>query len=118
MANIEINSAYSVLCAGDAVVGDEITFRRAVMIYKKGNYTFDRYDLITAKIIKETPKCYSLEMTNGETIQIMQKIMYKEQLFRKPWDDETAREELADEKRIKNAKLSQIDDKTIDMFGF
>jgi len=118
MVNYEIGNDYSILCAGDAVVGDKITFRRAVMKYKSGLYTFDKYDLIIGKIIKETPKFYMIEKSDGDTLQIMQKVMYKEQLFRKPWTDESQREELAKEKRVKNQKQSQVIDPTNDMFGF
>ena len=59
-----------------------------------------------------------LETNIGKQKTIAQKVMFRAKLFRKPWINESEREKLAIEKRIKNIKQAHLNDKTKDMFEF
>ena len=115
---INIDKSYSIQCVGDAVVGDEISFNRALFKFICGQVVFDRGEIFSGRIIKETDKCYILETKNGKQKIISQKVMFREKLFRKSWIVESDREKLAIEKRIKNINQAHYNDQTKDMFEF
>lgn len=98
------DSLYSINSTGDAVVGDKVRFERAIF---SGNFKkpkFERFELITGEIIKDSygadkqQHTFTLLLPDGEKMLIKGRNLYGNGLWRKPWINENERKEALDEK--------------------
>lgn len=90
----------------DCVVGDEIAFDRAIFGGTFRKPTFEGFERIEAKIIRESyseagQHTFTLELKNGTTTRIKGRNLYGNSVYRKPWDDEKKRDAIADEKHTR-----------------
>jgi len=98
------DSEYWISATGDAVVGDEVKFSRAVF---EGSYTnprFAGYEVIEGKIIKDSygadkqQHTFTLQLKDGSKMRIKGRNLYREGLYRKEWDNGVKRKEALEEK--------------------
>ncbi|MEB3150358.1 MAG: hypothetical protein VKL60_15265 [Sphaerospermopsis sp.] len=103
-AEFKGNDVYTINCTGDVCVGDAVCFERAVF---GGNYWkpyFEGYERIEAVVIKDSygkdkqQHTFTLQKTDGSTFRIKGRNLYKEGTYRKPWEDESQRKIVLEEK--------------------
>ena len=88
---------YHINCTGDCVVGDEVRFERAVFSGSLRRPTFDGFEMVTAKIVKDSygrakqQHTFTLETEDGDNIRIKGRNLYRNGVYRKSWEDESAR---------------------------
>lgn len=98
------DKTYKMDATGDAVVGDEVSFDRAVFSGSFRNPRFDGYQNIKGKIIKDSygaekqQHTFTIELPDGSKTRIKGRNLYKEGTYRKPWKDESLRKVAAEEK--------------------
>lgn len=98
------NEIYSKNITGNACCGDEIAFERAVFEGSFRNPTFAGFEFIEAKIIKDSygkasqQHTFTLQKSDGTTFRIKGRNLYKNGLWRKPWENETDRLSALNEK--------------------
>lgn len=98
------DSEYSINATGDAVVGDKVRFERAVFSGSFKKPKFERFELVTGEIIKDSygevkqQHTFTLLLPNGEKMLIKGRNLYGNGLWRKPWINENERKEALDEK--------------------
>lgn len=101
---------YSINCTGDAVVGDQVCFDRAVFVGTYPKSRFDGYERIQGVIVSESygattgQHTFTIQVTNGEKIRIKGRNLYRNGLYRKKWDDETRRFAAQDEKHHRGGR--------------
>lgn len=98
---------YCIKCTGDAVVGDEVRFERAVFTGSYRKPQFDGFVKITGKIIKDSygkdkqQHTFTLELVDGSKQMIKGRNLYSNETYRKIWADESLRQKVADEKHAR-----------------
>lgn len=88
---------YSINCTGDACKGDFVKFSRATFVgsYKKPR--FNGYEIIEGQIISDSygkdkqQHTFTILLNNGEKTMIKGRNLYRNECFRKPWEDENIR---------------------------
>lgn len=98
---------FFVECTGNCVVGDHVRFERAIFSgsYKKPK--FSHYELVTAKIVKDSygevkqQHTFTLEDERGNRFLIKGRNLYSNRTWRKLWEDEHVREEALKEKYVR-----------------
>ena len=107
------NDTYSINTTGDSVTGDHVCFERAIFSGTYKRPKFEGYELVEAVIIKESygkqsgQHTFTLQDSSGNTFLIKGRNLYRNGLWRKPWDDENARKLVAEEKH-KRGKISRL----------
>lgn len=95
---------YTIDCTGDAVVGDEVCFERAIFIGSWRKPKFAGLEQITGKIVNESygrdkqQHTFTLARVDGSKLVIKGRNLYRNGTHRKPWPDESKRGEVAAEK--------------------
>ena len=95
---------YRINCTGDAVVGDEVRFERAVFSGSYRSPKFEGFELVTGQIVSESygqekqQHTFTLELEDGKKSRIKGRNLYKNGVWRKLWADESLREEARREK--------------------
>jgi hypothetical protein len=98
------DAIYTINATGDCCVGDEVRFQRALFSGSFRNPKFAGFELVTAKIIKDSygsekqQHTFTLETEDGETTLIKGRNLYKNGVYRKKWEDESQRKKALDEK--------------------
>ena len=98
------DNEYCIDATGDACVGDEVCFERALFTGSFSKPKFNGYEKIQGKIIKDSygkekqQHTFTIELDDGEKILIKGRNLYRNGLYRKPWIDEASRKECLDEK--------------------
>ncbi len=96
-------SEYTIDCKGDAVVGDEIEFQKAVFTGSFRNAKFSHYETIRGKIVKDSygakkqQHTFTIE-TADKTFRIKGRNLYAKEIMRKPWANESQRRLAQEEK--------------------
>lgn len=91
------DETYNIKCTGDACVGDEVRFERATFTGSFRNAKFAGFEMITAKIVKDSygadkqQHTFTLELENGDRIRIKGRNLYANGTYRKPWKNEKER---------------------------
>lgn len=101
---------YTIDCTGDCCVDDEVMFEKAVFTgtYPKG--TFSHTEVIFGKIIKDSygkekqQHTFTIELSDGETMRIKGRNLYRNGTKRKPWVNEELRKEFLDEKHERGSE--------------
>ena len=99
-----MTNPYIIDCTGDSVVGDEVTFDRAVFTGTYPNAKFSHDETIEAVVIsdsygeKKQQHTFSLLLPNGKKIRIKGRNLYRNGVLRKTWVDEFKRVEALQEK--------------------
>jgi hypothetical protein len=111
-SSYEGDRTYSICCTGDAVVGDEVRFDRALFGGSWRKPMFVGVELVTGKIIRDNYGVNKQQHTftlhvggkrTGYEIRIKGRNLYRNGLWRKPWADEAARAAVAKEKHKRGA---------------
>jgi hypothetical protein len=95
---------YSLNCTGDAVVGDEVRFERATFSGSYRRPRFDGFEMVTGKIVNDSygaekqQHTFTIQLENGSKMLIKGRNLYKNGVYRKPWADESEREESLEDK--------------------
>ena len=103
-ADFSGDKVYKINTTGDAVVGDEVSFDRAIFSGSFRKPKFEGYQNIKGKIIKDSygadkqQHTFTIEMPDGSKTRIKGRNLYKEGTYRKPWKDESLRKGVAEEK--------------------
>jgi hypothetical protein len=98
------DDTYSIRCTGDAVVGDEVAFERAVFSGSYKRPQFEGYELVKGRIISDSygserqQHTFTLLLEDGRKMRIKGRNLYKHGTWRKPWSDESKRLEALAEK--------------------
>lgn len=98
---------FPINCTGDAVVGDEVRFERATFSGSFRNAKFAGFETITGKIVRDSygrdkqQHTFTLELAEGGELRIKGRNLYANGLYRKQWEDESIRFEVADEKHAR-----------------
>lgn len=101
------DAEFSICCTGDAVVGDEVRFERAVFGGSFRRPKFAGFELITGKIVRDSygrdkqQHTFTLELADGATLRIKGRNLYANGVYRRPWADESARQAARDEKHAR-----------------
>ena len=113
------DATYSINCTGDAVVGDEVCFDRAVFVGTYPKAKFDGYERIQGTIVAESygdktgQHTFTLETTSGEKIRIKGRNLYRNGVYRKRWDDESRRFDVQDEKHHRGGRARRHRDERL-----
>lgn len=95
---------YSIRVYGDAVVGDHVRFPRARFGGSYRRPTFLGFEIIEAEIVSDSygaekqQHTFTIRLADGQKTTIKGRNLYREPLYRRPWEDESAREAARDEK--------------------
>ncbi len=98
------DEVYKICCTGDAVVGDEVRFERALFGGTWWKPEFLEFELLTGKIIRDSygrdkqQHTFTLLLDCGSEIRIKGRNLYAEGLWRKSWPDEESRVVAVEEK--------------------
>ena len=89
---------YNIDCTGNCVVGDEIVFERAVFTGSWKKPSFSHMELIRGKIVKESygedkqQHTFTIETLEKKKMLIKGRNLYRNGTLRKPWVEESIRE--------------------------
>ena len=98
---------YNINCTGDCVVGDSVRFDRAVFTGSFRNAKFSHFERVTGLIIADSygaakqQHTFTIELSNAEKIKIKGRNLYKQGVYRQPWQDESLRSKALDEKHTR-----------------
>lgn len=101
------DSEYSIGCTGDAVVGDEVRFERAMFSGSFRNAKFAGFETITGKIVRDSygrdkqQHTFTIERGDLALLKIKGRNLYANGTYRKLWTDESQRHAAADEKHVR-----------------
>jgi hypothetical protein len=107
------DECYCFDCTGDVVVGDEVRFSRALFTGSWRNAKFAGLELVTGTVIRDSygkqkqQHTFTIELPDGNTLAIKGRNLYRNGCWRKPWDDEAAREKARTEKHFRGACARQ-----------
>lgn len=98
---------YCINCIGDAVLGDDVSFDRAIFTgsYKKPK--FAGFERVIGKIVGESygaakqQHTFTIQLPDGSKTMIKGRNLYANGVFRKSWADESARHAALDEKHVR-----------------
>ena len=105
---------YSINCTGDVVVGDEVCFNKATFSGSFRSAKFAGFEKITGKVIKDSygadkqQHTFTLQRPDGTIFLIKGRVLYREGTWRKPWQNETDRKIVADEKHERGDKARKV----------
>lgn len=97
------DAEHSIECTGDAVVGDEVCFERAMFSGSYHRPQFAGFERVTGTIEADSygeakqQHTFTIETAAGR-IRIKGRNLYRNRVWRRPWTDETERTEAATEK--------------------
>jgi len=95
---------YCVDCTGDAVVGDTVCFDKAIFTGSFRSPVFSHYERVEGEIINDSygaekqQHTFTIKLNCGVVVIIKGRNLYRNGLFRQPWQDEAQREILLAEK--------------------
>lgn len=98
------DDVYSIECTGDACVGDEVKFSRAIFDGTYPNSIFIGFDLVSAVVVADSygkekqQHTFTLAKPDGTKIRIKGRNLYRNRCFRKPWPNESDRVDVIREK--------------------
>jgi hypothetical protein len=104
-----IPSEYSIKATGDACVGDEVAFERAIFTGSFRRPKFAGMELVIGKIIADSygsrkqQHTFTILLQDGRKTFIKGRNLYANGLYRKPWADEKARYAALEEKHARGA---------------
>jgi hypothetical protein len=107
---------FCVACTGDAVVGDHVAFERATFTGSFKNAKFAGFERIVGEIIADSygkdkqQHTFTLLLQNGAKLRIKGRNLYSNGLYRKPWENESARRDAADEKHARGKTARTVRD--------
>jgi hypothetical protein len=103
------DDVYTICCTGDAVVGDEICFDRAMFTGSYRRPRFFGYERVEAVIVKDAygdekqQHTFTLRAGDGTKMLIKGRNLYREGCWRKPWADESDRILAQQDKHLRGA---------------
>lgn len=95
---------YKLCCTGDAVTGDEVRFSQAMFSGSFRKPKFAGYRLITGVIVNDSygqdkqQHTFTLKLEDGSSLKIKGRNLYRNGTWRKPWPNESDRENALAEK--------------------
>jgi hypothetical protein len=98
---------FSIVCTGDACVGDEVCFKKSIFSGTYPKCTFIGTEEIQGTIVKESygkikqQHTFTLMLPNGAKMLIKGRNLYRNGCNRKPWQDELLRSSVLDEKHTR-----------------
>jgi hypothetical protein len=98
---------HKINATGDVVVGDKVAFERAKFSGSFRNPKFEGHEKVEGHVVKDSygkdkqQHTFTLQHENGETSRIKGRNLYKNGVYRQPWDDESQRKKVADEKHAR-----------------
>ena len=100
------DEVYTRRCTGDAVTGDEVRFSQAMFTGSFRNPKFAGFRLVTGVIVNDSygqdkqQHTFTLRLADGSTLKIKGRNLYRNGTWRKPWADESDREQAAEQKHF------------------
>jgi len=107
---------YVVNCTGDCVTGDQVRFERATFTGSYRNAKFAGFELVTGEIINDSygaekqQHTFTIQAANGDKIRIKGRNLYKNNVYRKTWDDESLRTQALIEKHQRGRAARSVRD--------
>lgn len=108
-SNYQGDAIYTTNCTGDVVLGDEVSFERAVFSGSYPRSKFSHFELVQGKVINDSygrdkqQHTFTIELLNGEKTTIKGRNLYANGTYRKLWANETLRGQAAEEKHVRGA---------------
>lgn len=105
---------YSINCTGDACVGDHLCFERATFTGSFRNAKFVGFERIEAEIVADSygeskqQHTFTLELSDGSTLLMKGRNLYREGCWRKLWNDEAERRAALAEKHSRGDEARAI----------
>lgn len=94
-------------------MGDELAFEQAIFTGSFRKPKFAGTKLVTGKIVSDSygrekqQHTFTIELATGEKMRIKGRNLYRNGLFRKPWENEAARVESLEEKHNRGASARE-----------
>lgn len=94
-------------CTGDVVVGDVVSFERAVFVGSFKKPKFSHNETITGKVVKDSygadkqQHTFTLELVDGKKTLIKGRNLYRNGVTRLEWANEEDRKAVANEKHTR-----------------
>jgi hypothetical protein len=110
------DNEYHTNCTGDACLGDEVRFERAVFTGSYRAAKFAGYELITGVIVNDSygaekqQHTFTLLLPDGSKARIKGRNLYANGLYRKLWADESKRILALNEKHARGDKARNARD--------
>lgn len=101
------DTIFSVCCTGDVVVGDEVAFERATFGGSFRSPKFLGFEMVRGTVVADNygaskqQHTFTIEVEDGSKTLIKGRNLYKNGVWRKPWENEAARRVVADEKHTR-----------------
>ena len=98
---------FTINCTGNCVVGDFVQFERAVFTGSYRNARFSHNETVEGEIIRDSygaakqQHTFTIQLPNGKTTRIKGRNLYRNGTMRKPWADESKRQEALKEKHTR-----------------
>jgi len=98
------NEDYTIDCTGDACVGDEVRFERAIFSGSFRKPKFAGTEIVEGKIVSDSygkekqQHTFTLLLHDGKRLLIKGRNLYRNGCKRKPWKNEDERLKVLDEK--------------------
>lgn len=98
----------------DVVTGDEIIFTKNVYTGAYPRSKFSHYEQVQGTVIHESygevrqQHTFTIQRFDGTKFQIKGRNLYRNSVYRKYWDDEDARKEIAKEKHERGAEARKL----------
>jgi hypothetical protein len=116
------DAEHTINCTGDCVVGDEVAFERATFTGSFRKPKFAGFEMVVGHIVADSygaekqQHTFTIEIADGGKTLIKGRNLYKNGVWRKPWADEAARHQAADEKhargdRARAARQQRIEER-------
>ena len=119
------DSVYSIDCAGDCVVGDKVCFERAVFSGSFRSAKLEGFERVEGEISSDSygavkqQHTFTITLQNGEKLRIKGRNLYRNGVFRRPWDDEAERKKALVEKHSRGDSARDARDarRELDIFS-
>lgn len=101
------DAEFAICCTGDAVVGDQVRFERAVFGGSYKRPRFLHFELVTGNIVGDSygaerqQHTFTIELAGGQATLIKGRNLYREGVWRKPWPNESERKAALVEKHAR-----------------
>lgn len=105
---------YFIDCTGDAVIGDEVKFSRAIFSGPHTNPKLEGYEIISGQIISESygqkkqQHTFTLLLADGRKTRIKGRNLYRHGVWRRKWEDEKERSKALAEKHERGSSARRL----------
>lgn len=107
------DSVYHINCTGDVCVGDQVKFSRAVFSGSYRSPKFSHMEVVEGLVCADSygsdkgQHTFTIDLGDGVKTFIKGRNLYRNGVYRKPWDNEELRKEVLAEKHKRGSAVRQ-----------